>query len=286
MASTIGAVSASRSSSTSTCSNSRARASPGVDGGQRLAQLGQQPGQLADGPARQQPGQPVGTQLPHQVPQHGGERRERQPVGPSSRQPPVSTRVPAPCSAAVNSLEQPGLTHPGLAADEHGGGRAVAHRGQRRPQRGQLVRAAHQRGADRRRAHAFQDATRPGHFRKVKPASGHGREPEPPAPAERFRPGLANRVKTTRRRLPGKGPGRRRRIVDRSTDRFRGLVRGGLGLAVERAVDVVGYPHARQRVSGLTPPQGPARLAGLPGGRVGSRGALPVPRSAAGPARE
>ena len=137
-----------------------------VDGGQRLAELGQQPGQLADGPARQQPGQPVGAELPHQVAEHGGERRERQPVGAELQAAAGQHPRPRGLLGRGELAEQPGLTHPGLAADEHAGGCAVAHRGQGRPQRGQLVRAAHQRGADRRRAHAFQDATRPRTFPK------------------------------------------------------------------------------------------------------------------------
>ncbi len=174
---------------TSTCSNSRARASPAS---------------------------PVASGSPSSGSSRASSRivppasRPASPSGPSSRTRSRSTAVNgangSPSGAEFQAAagqhprprrllhrgelaEQPGLTHPGLAADEHAGGRAVAHRGQRRPQRGQLVRPAHQRGADRRRAHAFQDAIGPGHFRRVKPAGGHGRKPEPPAPARRFRPG-------------------------------------------------------------------------------------------------
>src|ERR1700759_4967837 len=71
-----------------------------------------------------------------------------------------------------------------------------------------------------------------------------------PRPAGAPRPRAAPPAEMTRRPRPGKGPGRRRDLMDGSTDRLRWLVLAGPLPVVERAVDVVGDADAGQRVGG------------------------------------
>ena len=69
-----------------------------------LAELRQQPGELAGGVAGQQPRDTVGSQVADKLPEHGGERHKGRPSAPRSRQLPASTRAPASPATAANSL--------------------------------------------------------------------------------------------------------------------------------------------------------------------------------------
>ena len=137
MTSSTGLVSASCSSRMSTCSNSRARASPGVLGRGRLTELGQQPGQLPGRAAGQQVGDPGRAQIPDQLTEHGGERGERQAVrrpAPGSRRP--APGRPRPRDRAANSASSRDLPTPASPADQDGRRVTAARLGQRGAEHG------------------------------------------------------------------------------------------------------------------------------------------------------
>jgi hypothetical protein len=107
----------------------------------RPAQFGQQPGQLPYWPAWQQPGYPVCPEFPHQGAQQRRERAERQAVGPQLQA--VTGQDPrAGTPGRVGELaDQPGLAHPGLAADEHSGRATLPDRRQGGCEGGHLLAA-------------------------------------------------------------------------------------------------------------------------------------------------
>ena len=131
-----------------------------VPDGRWLAELGQQPGQLLYGPARQQLGDLLGAQLAHQVPQHGGERRERQAIGSQLQAPADQHPGPGPPLGRGEFADEPGLADARLATDEDGRGGAFPYRSERGAQAADLARPADQGGADGTRAHAVQHAIR------------------------------------------------------------------------------------------------------------------------------
>ena len=64
----------------STCSNSRARASPASSGPAGSPNSGSSRASSRADAAGQQPGHPGGAKVTHEPAEHGGERRERQAV--------------------------------------------------------------------------------------------------------------------------------------------------------------------------------------------------------------
>ena len=125
----------------------------------RLAELGQQPGQLPGRAARQQLGNAVGAQVADQLAQHRGEGGERQAVC-AEFQAATGQHPGAGAAGPLGELaHQPGLADARLAADEDRGRAAVARLRQGGVQRGQLVGPADQDRADNIRRHTVKDAS-------------------------------------------------------------------------------------------------------------------------------
>jgi hypothetical protein len=85
--------------------------------GGRLPELGQQPGQVLGAPAGQQARDAAGAQVADELPQHPGERRERQAFRAQLQA--VAGQGPGRVSPGGELADQPRLAYPGLTADEH-----------------------------------------------------------------------------------------------------------------------------------------------------------------------
>ncbi len=123
-----------------------------------LAELGQQPRQLPGRAARHEPGDAVPPERAYETAQHGGERRERQPLG-AQLQAPADEH-----QGVIGTLgqltDQACLADSRLAADEHGGRRPGPRPVEGVAEHGQLAGPPDEQGAHRMDTHAPKYATR------------------------------------------------------------------------------------------------------------------------------
>ncbi len=122
----------------------------------RLAQLGEQPGEMALAAGRG--GLQLGAQRAVQPAQRGGQRRVRQALG-ADLQTAAERDDRSPVDGALQELlQQPGLADAGLAADQDGLRTAGARPAQRVGQFGDLAATADEDGADRYLLHGGEHA--------------------------------------------------------------------------------------------------------------------------------
>ncbi len=121
--------------------------------GQSVAKLRHEPPDLGPGRAEHVV-ESVGGQLTCQGAHHVDQRRERDP-SPAELHAAADEHARAGAAGAPDQLvDEPRLSHPGLAADQHGDLLAGEHSLQRTCQDLQLRLASHQDGADETRRHA------------------------------------------------------------------------------------------------------------------------------------
>ena len=122
----------------------------------RLAELGEQPGQVALAAGGR--GLELGAQRAVQSAQRGGQRRVRQALG-ADLQTAAERGDRSPVAGPLQELlQQPGLADAGLAADQHGLRAAGARAAQRVGQFGDLAAAADEDGTDRYLLHGGEHA--------------------------------------------------------------------------------------------------------------------------------
>ncbi|GGM74701.1 hypothetical protein GCM10010106_21490 [Thermopolyspora flexuosa] len=131
----------------------------GLPVARRLAELGQQPGEVAGGAVGQQRGDLARTSLPDELAQHGGERGVGEALG-GELDAAADEHPGLPLGGELGEPgDEPGLADPGLAADEHGRRLAVPCPIERVEQRGQLFLSPDENGAHRPAKHALQLVT-------------------------------------------------------------------------------------------------------------------------------
>ena len=128
----------------------------------RRAQVGQQPGRLA-GPAAEQLYDARRADFPHQLPQHGGERGERQAL--CAKLNTATSQYPAALGASVPGElgGEPGLPDARLAAEQHRGWFISPDGRERRLKIRKLSKPADEGRADKAAGHILQHAIRAEH---------------------------------------------------------------------------------------------------------------------------